>query len=78
MGRIGSNAIRFIANKGSGFLANTKSAVDEFERYNVETIPTQTIYNATSLINNTKFSSDQIYKRYRKDNNIPENEIVLG
>jgi len=78
MGRIGSNAIRFIANKGSGFLANTKSAVDEFEKYNVEKIPTQTIYNATSLINNTNFSSDQIYKRFRKDNNIPENEIVLG
>jgi len=79
MMRLGDENIDFLLKNSSGFLANTKSPIDELKALSPNlNFPTETIYNSVNLNDFSDKISDDLSTQYRKKYNLTPDDFVIG
>ncbi|WP_323788713.1 glycosyltransferase family 4 protein [Psychroserpens sp.] len=77
--RLGTDNIAYLANHSDGFLANTKSPIQELQSiYPNLNIPKETIYNAVNLNDFSDKISDELSKQYREKLNLTSEDFIIG
>ncbi len=79
LGRIGKTNLDFLINNSNGFLANTKSPIEEIRSlYPSISFPMTTIYNAVAKVELTAANKENIRKQFRSKFGLEENHFVMG
>lgn len=77
--RLGDDNIDFLLKNSSGFLANTKSPIDELKALSPNLkFPTETIYNSVNLNDFSDKINEDHSKQYRKKINLEPSDFVIG
>ncbi|WCO02531.1 glycosyltransferase family 4 protein [Psychroserpens ponticola] len=77
--RLGDQNIDFLINNSSGFLANTKSPIEELKTISPRlNFPTETIYNSVKLNDFTDKICEELSEQYRKTFNLKPDDFVIG
>ena len=77
--RLGDESINFLLKNSSGFLANTKSPINELNLISPHlTFPTETIYNSVNLGDFSDKICETLSTQYRKQFNITPEDFVIG
>lgn len=77
--RLGGQNIDFLLKNSSGFLANTKSPIEELKTLSPNfKFPIETIYNSVNLSDFSDKISKDLSKQYRKKFSLSPNDFVIG
>lgn len=77
--RLGDENIKFLIENSNGFLANTKSPIDELKSMSPNlSFPTETIYNSVNLDDFSNKISEELSKKYREKFNLTPDDFVIG
>ncbi|MEH1008502.1 glycosyltransferase family 4 protein [Winogradskyella sp. ECml5-4] len=77
--RLGKENIDFLLKNSSGFLANTKSPINELKSLTPKLkFPAETIYNSVNLSDFSDRISEDLSRQYRKQFNLLPNDFVIG
>lgn len=77
--RLGDENINFLIQNSSGFLANTKSPINELKSLHPNlTFPTKTIYNSVNLKDFSDKISDKLSEQYREKLNLTTEDFIIG